>query len=60
MRNRILYVLVGLLATTAAAQAFYEPGDEVEDFTLPDPSGEPVSLSDFAGDVVLINFFATW
>ncbi len=29
-------------------------------FTLRTPDGEPVSLSDFAGQPVLINFWATW
>jgi hypothetical protein len=24
------------------------------------PDGDPVSLSDFEGDVILINIFATW
>lgn len=28
--------------------------------TLPDLSGNPVSLSDFAGKVVLLDFWATW
>ena len=30
------------------------------DFTLPDISGEPVRLSDFRGQVILLNFWATW
>ena len=30
------------------------------DFTLNDSSGKPVRLSDFRGDVVLLNFWATW
>jgi thiol-disulfide isomerase/thioredoxin len=32
----------------------------VEDFTLPDPQGERIRLSDFRGKTVLINFWATW
>lgn len=35
-------------------------GSPVGDFTLLDLQGFPVSLSDFSGQVVLINFFATW
>ena len=29
-------------------------------FTLPDLSGNPVSLADFQGKLVLLDFFATW
>lgn len=29
-------------------------------FTLPDLNGSPVSLSDFKGKVVVLNFWATW
>ena len=30
------------------------------DFTLPDLEGQPRQLSDWDGDVVLLNFWATW
>ena len=30
------------------------------DFTLPDLNGQPVSLSDFSGRWVVVNFWATW
>jgi peroxiredoxin len=35
-------------------------GNRARDFTLKSLDGEKVSLSDFRGDVVLINFWATW
>jgi len=38
----------------------YSIGDSVNDFTLNDIDGKSVSLSDFDGQVVLFNFFATW
>lgn len=51
--------LAGLLATIAlAAQASSQEPAPV--FTLPDAKGSDVSLSDFQGDVVLINFWASW
>jgi thioredoxin-dependent peroxiredoxin len=34
-----------------------EPGDKAPDFTLPDPSGKPVSLSDFRGQRVIVYFY---
>jgi peroxiredoxin len=35
-------------------------GDEVWGFQLPDLAGNPVNLSDFEGDVVVLNFFGSW
>ena len=35
-------------------------GDMAPDFTLPDTTGNLVSLSDFSGKYVLIDFWATW
>jgi len=34
--------------------------ETVWDFTLPNLSGESVHLTDFKGNVVLLNFFGTW
>jgi cytochrome oxidase Cu insertion factor (SCO1/SenC/PrrC family) len=35
-----------------------EVGTEAPEFTLPDVDGEQVSLSDFDGQVVLLNFWS--
>lgn len=43
-----------------SAQATYQLGDTVADFVLNDLDGNPVHLNDYAGDVIVLNFFATW
>ena len=55
-----LLILSVILLPALPAQATYQLGDVVDDFTLNDLTGTPVSLSDYAGDIVVINFFATW
>lgn len=35
-------------------------GEMAQDFKLPDSDGKQVSLSDYRGKVVLLNFWATW
>ena len=50
---RVLFMLVALFATPATAL-------ETVDFTLPDLDGKPVSLSDFRGKWVVVNYWATW
>lgn len=37
-----------------------EVGKEVPDFTLKNLNGEEVSLSDYKGKIVIVNFWATW
>lgn len=37
-----------------------EKGDKAPDFTLKDLEGRSVSLSDFRGQTVVLNFWATW
>jgi len=54
----ILCTLLALVPSIALAT--YELGDTVNDFTLLDLDGNSVSLYDFEGDVILLNFFATW
>jgi cytochrome c biogenesis protein CcmG/thiol:disulfide interchange protein DsbE len=36
------------------------PGHEAPPFTLKDPSGQTITLRQFRGQVVLLNFWATW
>ena len=37
-----------------------QPGQPAPDFTLHDPDSQPVSLSQFKGKVVLLDFWASW
>ena len=37
-----------------------QPGQSAPDFTLSDPDGQSVSLSQFKGKVVLMDFWASW
>ncbi len=53
----VLTCCLGLVALPAAA---YELGDTVNDFTLTDLNGAEVSLSDYSGKIIVLNFFTTW
>lgn len=37
-----------------------EKGEQAPDFTLKDTSGKEYKLSDFRGEVVVVNYFTTW
>jgi thiol-disulfide isomerase/thioredoxin len=50
---RLLLLLVALIATSTNAA-------ETVDFTLQDLAGKSVSLSDFRGKWVVVNYWATW
>ncbi len=43
-----------------SAKKIITTGDRGPEFTLPDPNGRSVSLSDFRGKVVMVHFWATW
>ena len=57
-KNTLILVLLGLF-TSAAVTAGQGLG-AAPNFSLPDASGKSVSLGDFKGQVVLINFWASW
>jgi cytochrome oxidase Cu insertion factor (SCO1/SenC/PrrC family) len=56
----IIFIPLLLLCLVFTAQAQYAVGDTVPDFTLNNLNNTPVSLYNYMGDVVLLNFFATW
>ena len=69
MRKRInlsllltLFVASAIFAQTApkGAATFVSMGMQVPNFRFESAKGKTVTISDFKGKVVLINFFATW
>jgi peroxiredoxin len=62
MRNRIAMLPAVLVAALALALPAWAGVPEVQapGFTLQSSDGKPVSLAQFKGDVVMINFWASW
>lgn len=56
----LLVVLLNRSKTQSQSIAPARIGAPLVDFTLPDIQGQQVSLSDFQGQVVLVNTWATW
>jgi hypothetical protein len=59
--RRFIIALCALMLTLVAvaeSEAAYQVGDLIADFTLNDAYGTPVSLSDFADTVILLNFWS--
>jgi peroxiredoxin len=54
--------LLGRASQPAPSSTFVKPGDRrmAPDFELTDEAGRGVRLSNFRGEVVLLNFWATW
>jgi peroxiredoxin len=59
MRARTILLVVGLLIASCSGTGV-EIGSVAPDFTVKDESGKPVKLSDLRGNLVLLNFWATW
>ena len=55
----VAILVIGLAITGCEAEA-PETSNKAPDFELPDLDGKPVSLSDFRGKPVFLNFWATW
>lgn len=56
----VLLFLAALAATLPVAAASRLKGQAAPDFVLKSLSGENIRLSEFRGQVVLINFWASW
>jgi cytochrome c biogenesis protein CcmG/thiol:disulfide interchange protein DsbE len=50
----------GLYQDEDSGQPAASSGDYNNDFTLKDLDGDEVSLSDFSGEIIVLNFWATW
>ena len=57
MRHYIPILLLALLPGTALALS---AGDPAPDFTLPDATGKPFTLSGLRGQFVYVDFWASW
>lgn len=50
----------GSAQSTSAPEEGFLPGKSAPAFTLTDLDGKPVSLADYKGKVVVVDFWATW
>ena len=58
-KNIVFGLAVSVFAATSLASSGLE-GQSAPDFALKSSTGENMRLSEFRGDVVMINFWATW
>ena len=59
IKNLTLGMLLTVFAATSLASSGME-GQQAPDFALKSSTGENLRLSEYRGDVVMINFWATW
>ncbi len=59
LRIKMLGVLLSIFAATSLASSGLA-GQSAPDFVLKSATGENLRLSEYRGDVVMINFWATW
>jgi peroxiredoxin len=59
LKNMIVALVFGVFASSSLASGGLE-GQTAPDFALKSSTGENLRLSEYRGDVVMINFWATW
>ena len=55
-----IFILLLFMASLSLEANALEIGDKAPEFSLPNIDGEMVSLSDFKGSIIMLDFFATW
>ena len=60
MKKTVLGLVFCALAATSLASSGNLTGQSAPDFALKSSTGENLRLSEFRGDVVMVNFWATW
>ena len=59
IKKSIFGLVIGIIAASSLASSGME-GQPAPDFALKSANGENMRLSEYRGDVVMINFWATW
>jgi len=59
LKNTIIALVFSVFAASSLASSGME-GQPAPDFALKSSTGENLRLSEYRGDVVMINFWATW
>jgi peroxiredoxin len=59
LKTTLLGIILGVIATSSLAASDLA-GQVAPDFALKSATGENLRLSEYRGDVVMINFWATW
>jgi len=59
LKNSIVALVFTVFAASSLASSGME-GNQAPDFALKSSTGQNLRLSEFRGDVVMINFWATW
>ena len=59
LKTTLLGIFLGIIATSSLAASDLA-GQTAPDFALKSATGENLRLSEYRGDVVMINFWATW
>lgn len=60
MKKISIFFLIISLFFLCQSNAQIAVGDSALNFNLPDTAGNVLSLQDFSGDIILLNFFASW